>query len=83
MAIHWLTRIDTILSLTPEAVVCVLGEAFLLQSSEFVEDVEVGVIGTALLLLLPVMVANQVRTMCSLYEPNCIFEKLMIILTRT
>lgn len=63
--IHMLTCMDTSLSLTPEAVVCVLGEAFFLQSSEFVEDVEVGVIGTALLLLLPVTVADQVRTVCS------------------
>lgn len=34
----------------PEAVGCVVGEVFLLQSSEL-EDVEVGVIGTELLLL--------------------------------
>lgn len=37
--------------LAPEADGCVLGEAFLLQSSEFVEDVDVGVIGTAVVLL--------------------------------
>lgn len=37
--------------LAPEAAGCVLGEAFLLQSSELVEDVDVGVIGTAVVLL--------------------------------
>lgn len=37
--------------LTPEAAGCVLGEAFLLQSSELVEDVDVGVIETAVVLL--------------------------------
>lgn len=46
-------RLDITEETAPEAVVCVLGDAFFLQSSEFVEDVEVGVIGTALLLLLP------------------------------
>lgn len=35
---------------TPEAVGCVVGEVFLLQSSEL-EEVEDGVIGTELLLL--------------------------------
>lgn len=57
-----LVSMDVILSLTPEAVVCVLGEAFFIQSSEFVEDVEVGVIGTALLLLLPAKII--ITTLC-------------------
>lgn len=38
-------------TLTPEAAVCALGEAVLLQSSELVEDVDVGVMGTAVVLL--------------------------------
>lgn len=38
-------------TLTPEAAVCAPGEAVLLQSSELVEDVDVGVIGTAVVLL--------------------------------
>lgn len=42
---------DTGLRLTPEAAVCVLGEVVFLQSSELVEDVDVGVIGTAVVLL--------------------------------
>lgn len=46
-----LTDTDTGLWLTPEAAVCVLGEAVFLQSSELVEDVDVGVIGTAVVLL--------------------------------
>lgn len=46
-----LTNTDAASVLTPEAAGCVLGEAFLLQSSELVEDVDVGVIGTAVVLL--------------------------------
>lgn len=42
--------LHTALTLTPEDVGCVVGEVFLLQSSEL-EEVEVGVIGTELLLL--------------------------------
>lgn len=38
-------------TLTPEAAVGAPGEAVLLQSSELVEDVDVGVIGTAVVLL--------------------------------
>lgn len=38
-------------TLTPEAAGCAPGEAVLLQSSELVEDVDVGVIGTAVVLL--------------------------------
>lgn len=53
-----LTNTESILSLTPEAADCALGEAFLLQSSELVEDVDVGVIGTALLLLPETAVAG-------------------------
>jgi len=49
--ISLLTDTDTGLRLTPEAAVCVLGEVVLLQSSELVEDVDVGVIGTAVVLL--------------------------------
>lgn len=49
--ISLLTNTDAVSVLTPEADGCVLGEAFLLQSSEFVEDVDVGVIGTAVVLL--------------------------------
>lgn len=49
--ISLLTDTNIGLRLTPEAAVCVLGEAFLLQSSELVEDVDVGVIGTAVVLL--------------------------------
>lgn len=49
--ISLLTDTDTGLWLTAEAAVCVLGEAVFLQSSELVEDVDVGVIGTAVVLL--------------------------------
>lgn len=38
-------------TLTPEAAGCAPGEAVLLQSSELVEDVDVGVMGTAVVLL--------------------------------
>lgn len=82
MASH-LFQGETVLSLTPEAVVCVLGDAFLLQSSEFVEDVEVGVIAIALLLLLPATVAKQIRTgssSCVLSLPPSTYS--LIIFTR-
>lgn len=49
--ISLLTDTDTRLWLTPEAAVCVPGEVVLLQSSELLEDVDVGVIGTAVVLL--------------------------------
>lgn len=49
--ISLLTDTDTGLQLTPDAAVCVLGEAGFRQSSELVEDVDVGVIGTAVVLL--------------------------------
>lgn len=42
--------VDITVEVTPEAALCVVGDVFLPQSSEFVDDVEVGVMGTELLL---------------------------------